>query len=314
MRRKSEGASHHVPVLLDQSIAGLNLKKGGCYIDGTFGRGGHSGAILDRLGPSGRLLAIDRDPQAIAEASEKLLQDPRFELLQGEISELKEHANKRNLLGKVDGLLLDLGVSSPQLDEADRGFSFQSDGPLDMRMDPTKGESAASWLAQVKERDLKKVLFAFGEERNAGRIAQAIVAARSLQPILRTSQLAAIISDAAPARGQKKHPATKTFQAIRIRINDELRELDEALQASIDLLCCGGRLCVISFHSLEDRRVKRFMRNASRESVHYRGLPEIPQEHRPPLKLVTKPVSAADDEIESNPRSRSARLRIAERL
>jgi 16S rRNA (cytosine1402-N4)-methyltransferase len=314
VRKKSEGTSHHVPVLLDQSIAGLSLKKGGCYVDGTFGRGGHSGAILDRLGPSGRLLAIDRDPQAIAEASKKLLQDPRIELLQGEISELKKHANKRNLLGKVDGLLLDLGVSSPQLDEADRGFSFQSDGPLDMRMDPTKGESAASWLAQVKERDLKKVLYAFGEERNAGRIAQAIVAARSLQPILRTSQLAAIISDAAPARGQKKHPATKTFQAIRIRINDELRQLDDALQASIDLLCCGGRLCVISFHSLEDRQVKRFMRNASLESVQYRGLPEIPKEHRPLFKLVAKPVSATDDEIASNPRSRSARLRIAERL
>ncbi len=314
MKKKSEGASRHVPVLLDSSIAGLNLKADGCYVDGTFGRGGHSSAVLNYLDSRGRLLAIDRDPQAITEADDRLLRDPRFELIQGEISELKKHANKRELLGKVDGLLLDLGVSSPQLDEAERGFSFQSDGPLDMRMDPTKGESAASWLTKVKERDLKKVLFAFGEERNAGRIAKAIIAARSLRPILRTTELAEIVSSAVLARGQKRHPATKTFQAIRIYINDELSELDDALQASIDLLCSGGRLCVISFHSLEDRRVKRFMRDASREPAQYRGLPEIPAEHRPAFRLVDKPIRATDNEIAANPRSRSARLRIAERL
>jgi 16S rRNA (cytosine1402-N4)-methyltransferase len=181
-------------------------------------------------------------------------------------------------------------------------------------MDPTSGESAASWLAKVKERDLKKVLYAFGEERNAGRIAKAIVAARALQPILRTSELADIVTLAAPGREHKRHPATKTFQAIRIRINDELQQLDEALRASIDLLRRGGRLCVISFHSLEDRRVKRFMRDASRESVQYRGLPEVPLQHRPPFRLIGKMIGATDNEIAANPRSRSARLRIAERL
>ena len=260
------------------------------------------------------MLAIDRDPQAIATAADALKSDPRFELAQGEFSELKEHAIKRNVLGKVDGLLLDLGVSSPQLDEAERGFSFQSDGPLDMRMDPTTGSSAADWLANVKERELRKVLFEFGEERFAARIARAIVAARSLQPIRRTAELAKIVSEAVPSHGQRRHPATKTFQAIRIRINDELQQLESALRASIDLLRPGGRLCVISFHSLEDRRVKRFMRDASREPAPWRGLPEIPQEHRPPFKVIGKMISATDEEIGMNVRARSARFRVAERL
>jgi 16S rRNA (cytosine1402-N4)-methyltransferase len=314
VKKKSEGAGRHVPVLLDPCIAGLNLRKGGCYIDGTFGRGGHSKAILKRLGPEGRLLAIDRDPQAIAEADPELLQDPRFVLVQGELAELNEYAIKNNLLGKVAGLLLDLGVSSPQLDEAERGFSFQYDGPLDMRMDPNTGESAASWLAKVKERDLKKVLYAFGEERHAGRIAKAIIAARALRPVSRTADLAEIIAAAAPARGQKRHPATKTFQAIRIFINDELQQLDDALRAAADLLRSGGRLCVISFHSLEDRRVKRFMRDASRVSEQYRGLPNIPKAHLPSFRLVGKAISANELETAANPRARSARLRVAERL
>jgi len=304
----------HVPVLLQPVIAGLNLHKDGLYIDATFGRGGHSLAILDQLGPAGRLLAIDRDPQAIDAVADAMKSDPRFELMQGEFSELKEYANKRNLLGKVDGLLLDLGVSSPQLDEAERGFSFQSDGPLDMRMDPTTGSSAADWLANVKERELRKVLFEFGEERFANRITKAIVAARASQPIRRTAELARIISTAVPFRGQKRHPATKTFQAIRIRINDELQQLEQALRATADLLRPGGRLCVISFHSLEDRRVKRFMREVSREAEPFRGLPDVPEEHRPPFKLVGKMISATDAEIQSNLRARSARLRIAERL
>jgi 16S rRNA (cytosine1402-N4)-methyltransferase len=314
VKKELRGSSTHVPVLLDPVIAGLNLHEDGLYIDGTFGRGGHSLAILNRLGDTGRLLAIDRDPQAIDAAADALKNDPRFELIKGEFSELKEHAIKRNLLGKVDGLLLDLGVSSPQLDEAERGFSFQSDGPLDMRMDPTSGSSAADWLATVKERDLRKVLFEFGEERFAVRIARAIVAARAVQPIRRTAELAKIVSEAVPLRGQKRHPATKTFQAIRIRINDELQQLEQGLRASTDLLRPGGRLCVISFHSLEDRRVKRFMRDASREAAPYRGLPEIPEEHRPPFKLIGKMISATKEEIELNVRSRSARLRVAERL
>ena len=303
-----------MPVLLGPAIAGLNLKADGWYIDGTFGRGGHSGAILENLGADGRLLAIDRDPQAIENASPALKRDTRLELINGKFSEIKQYAIERNVLGKVDGLLLDLGVSSPQLDEAERGFSFRSDGPLDMRMDPNHGQSAADWLDRVEERTLRKVLQQLGEERNASRIARAIVAARALAPIRRTSELAEIVRAAVPARGQKKHPATKTFQAIRIFINDELAELEKALEASIDVLAPGGRLCVISFHSLEDRRVKRFMRNASRESEQYRGMPDVPAEHRPPFKLVGKAISPTDEEIAANVRARSSRLRIAERL
>jgi len=314
VNKELQSSRTHVPVLLDAVIAGLNLHQDGLYIDATFGRGGHSLAILNQLGPAGRLLAIDRDPQAIDAVTDAMKSDPRFELMQGEFSELKEYANKRNLLGKVDGLLLDLGVSSPQLDEAERGFSFQSDGPLDMRMDPTTGSSAADWLANVKERELRKVLFEFGEERFANRITKAIVAARASQPIRRTAELARIVSEAVPSRGLKRHPATKTFQAIRIRINDELQQLEQALRATADLLRPGGRLCVISFHSLEDRRVKRFMREASREAEPFRGLPQVPEEHRPPFKLVGKMISATDAEIQSNVRARSARLRVAERL
>jgi 16S rRNA (cytosine1402-N4)-methyltransferase len=304
----------HIPVLLQPVLDGLSIQPGGIYIDGTFGRGGHSKAILQRLGVKGRLLAIDRDPQAIAEADSALVNDPRFELLGGEIAELKNIASERHLLGEVDGLLLDLGVSSPQLDEAERGFSFRSDGPLDMRMDPGSGRSAADWLATVDERELKIVLLKYGEEKFARRIAAAIVAARQHKAILRTAQLAEIVAAVAPQHGSRKHPATKTFQAIRVFVNDEIEQLNAALNASIDLLKKGGRLCVISFHSLEDRPVKRFMRNASKESVQYRGLPDVPQEHRPPLKLVGKAVSATEHEIAANVRSRSAHLRVAERI
>jgi len=282
----------HVPVLLGPVLEGLNIQPGGWYVDGTFGRGGHSSAILKQLDTEGRLLAIDRDPQAIAQVDEALQHDPRFELLHGEFAELKNYAVERKFLGKVDGLLLDLGVSSPQLDEAARGFSFQSDGPLDMRMDPTSGSSAAEWLEQVDEKDLKKVLVQLGEERFAGRIARAIVAARAVNPIRTTLALAEIVKAVVPSRGQRKNPATKTFQAIRIFVNKELEQLEKALEASLDLLRPGGRLCVISFHSLEDRRVKRFMRDASQEPVQFRG----------------------EEEIAANVRARSARLRVAERL
>ena len=304
----------HVPVLLGPVLEGLNIRPGGWYVDGTFGRGGHSSAILKQLDTEGRLLAIDRDPQAIAQVDEALQHDPRFELLHGEFAELKNYAIERKFLGKVDGLLLDLGVSSPQLDEAARGFSFQSDGPLDMRMDPTSGSSAAEWLEQVDEKDLKKVLAQLGEERFAGRIARAIVAARAVNPIRTTLALAEIVKAVVPSRGQRKNPATKTFQAIRIFVNKELEQLEKALEASLDLLRPGGRLCVISFHSLEDRRVKRFMRDASQEPVQFRGLPDIPEEFRPRLKLIGKAVKASEEEIAANVRARSARLRVAERL
>ena len=304
----------HVPVLLGPVLEGLNIRPAGWYVDGTFGRGGHSSALLKLLDNEGRLLAIDRDPQAIAQVDEALQQDPRFELVHGEFAELKNYAIERKFLGKVDGLLLDLGVSSPQLDEAARGFSFQSDGPLDMRMDPTRGSSAAEWLEQVDEKDLKKVLSQLGEERFAGRIARAIVAARVLTPISTTTQLADIVKAVVPSRGQRKNPATKTFQAIRIFVNKELEQLQKALADSLDLLRPGGRLCVISFHSLEDRRVKRFIRDAAQEPAQFRGLPNIPEEFHPRLKSIGKVVSASEQEIAANVRARSARLRVAERL
>jgi 16S rRNA (cytosine1402-N4)-methyltransferase len=304
----------HVPVLLDQVLEGLNIHSDGRYVDATFGRGGHSSAILRQLGSEGRLLAFDRDPSAISEVDKALEQDPRFELVKGEFSELRNYAIERKLLGKVDGLLLDLGVSSPQLDEAARGFSFQAEGPLDMRMDPTSGISAAEWLEDVDEKDLKKVLAKLGEERFAARIARAIVTARETKAISTTTDLADIVKAAVPSRGQRRHPATKTFQAIRIFINRELEQLEQALESSLDLLRPGGRLCVISFHSLEDRRVKRFMRDASQVPEQYRGLPDVPQEYRPRLKLVGKAVTPGEAEIAANVRARSARLRIAERL
>lgn len=304
----------HVPVLLGPVLEGLNIQPAGWYVDGTFGRGGHSSALLKLLDNEGRLLAIDRDPQAIAQVDEALQQDPRFELVHGEFAELKNYAIERKFLGKVDGLLLDLGVSSPQLDEAARGFSFQSDGPLDMRMDPTRGSSAAEWLEQVDEKDLKKVLSQLGEERFAGRIARSIVATRVLTPIRTTRQLADIVKAVVPSRGQRKNPATKTFQAIRIFVNKELEQLQKALADSLDLLRPGGRLCVISFHSLEDRRVKRFIRDAAQEPAQFRGLPNIPEEFHPRLKSIGKVVRASEQEIAANVRARSARLRVAERL
>ncbi len=304
----------HVPVLKGPVLEGLNIRPDGCYVDGTFGRGGHSTAIAEILGSEGRLIALDRDPEAIAAAPTALTDDPRFEIVRGEIAELKKIALDRNLLGKVDGLLLDLGVSSPQLDQAGRGFSFMRGGPLDMRMDPQSGISAADWLADVDEKTLKKVLFKYADEKFAGPIARAIVTARSHEAIVRTEQLAEVVSAAAPRRQRRKHPATKTFQAIRMQINDELGQLESALAASVDLLRPGGRLCVISFHSIEDRMVKRFMRNASREPEQYRGLPSIPAESKPTFKLIGKAISATAEEIAANVRARSAHLRIAERL
>ncbi|HWM29531.1 MAG TPA: 16S rRNA (cytosine(1402)-N(4))-methyltransferase RsmH [Woeseiaceae bacterium] len=314
MNAESGSGRHHTPVLLGPVMLGLELKPGGLYMDGTFGRGGHSREILKRLGSAGRLVAIDRDPQAVAAVDPLLERDPRFGIVKGEIANIRQIAAERSLIGKLDGLLLDLGVSSPQLDDPERGFSFRGDGMLDMRMDPTSGQSAAEWLATVGEKELRKVLSGLGEERFAGRIAKAIVAARAAKPIRRTSELADIVAAAVPVRGQHKHPATKTFQAIRIRINDELRQLEQALEASGGLLAPGGRLCVISFHSLEDRRVKRFMRNASREAEAYRGLPSIPEDQRATFRLIGKAQKASDDEVSANPRARSARLRIAERV
>ena len=307
----------HVPVLLGPVLQGLNVKPDGLYVDGTFGRGGHSREILQRLDSDGRLIAVDRDPQAIASASESFRNDPRFELIRSDIAKLKTIITDRKVMGAVDGLLLDLGVSSPQLDEAHRGFSFLRDGPLDMRMDPEAGQSARDWLASVDEQELKRVISKFGEEKHAARIAGAIAAAREKEDIRSTAQLAAIVEAAVPAPYGKprlrKHPATKTFQAIRIAINEELQQLETALTQSLGILKSGGRLCVISFHSLEDRLVKRFMRNASRVAEPYRGLPSIPDEFRPRLKVIGRAITATAEEIAANPRARSARLRVAER-
>ena len=305
----------HVPVLLGPVLQGLKIKPDGCYVDGTFGRGGHSGEILKQLNANGRLIAIDRDPEAIASAPQTLTNDPRFELIRGEIAQLESIITGRGLLGEVDGLLLDLGVSSPQLDEAERGFSFMRDGPLDMRMDPDTGIPASAWLATVAESELRRVLRQYGEETSATRIARAIVNARRDAPISRTAELARIVEEAAPARGKQQiHPATKTFQAIRIFINRELEQLEDVLQQTLRVLGNGGRLCVISFHSLEDRIVKRFIRDASREPEQYRGMPSIPVEFRPQLKPVGRVIMATAEEIEANRRARSARLRIAEHV
>ncbi len=315
MLSKDNGTAAHVPVLLNAVLAGLKIRPAGFYIDGTFGRGGHSKAILNELGANGRLMAIDRDPDAIAAADDALLADPRFELVRGEIAELDSIASDRQLEGRIDGMLFDLGVSSPQLDRAERGFSFQHDGPLDMRMDPDRGESAATWLGKVSEQELRRVLRIYGEEKQASRIAAAIVAARGAAPIETTGRLASVVATAVPAAAaQRKHPATKTFQAIRIFLNAELEQLERGLDASLGLLKKGGRLVVISFHSLEDRIVKRFMRDHSRESEQYRGMPDVPPEHRPAFRLVGRAQAADAHELDANPRSRSARLRIAERL
>lgn len=304
----------HTPVLLKEAIDALDVKKDGFYIDGTFGRGGHSKEILERLGEKGRLVAIDRDPDAISD-SEKLFEgDIRFNLDKDEMKNIKLVSQKNYDSSKIHGILLDLGVSSPQLDCASRGFSFQKDGPLDMRMDPINGLSAADWLARVSEKKLREVLFKYGEERFSSRIARSIIKSRSEKPILTTLELAEIIKNVYPNTHQKKHPATKTFQAIRIFINDELKQLENALDSSLEILKKGGRLCVISFHSLEDRIVKRFIRNFSNESEQYRGMPDVPDEFKPKLKKIGKAIKASVDEVKDNVRSRSAVLRIAERI
>ena len=311
---KGKDENKHIPVLLNEAITGLNIKKNGIYIDGTFGRGGHSKEILKALDEKGHLFAIDRDLQAIDEIDSEFENDLRFELIKDEMSELKNIVKEKSLSGKIDGVIFDLGVSSPQLDQALRGFSFQKDGPLDMRMDTTKGITAAEWLSSVSEDQLRKVLFQYGEEKFSSRIARNIIKNRNTTSLNTTFDLVNIITQALPKMYFKKHPATKTFQAIRIYINDELSQLESALNASLELLRSGGRLCVISFHSLEDRIVKRFIKNASLESKQYRGLPDVPVEFQPKLKIIGKAVRASIAEIGMNVRSRSAVLRIAERI
>lgn len=304
----------HVSVLLDESIQALSIKPDGCYIDATFGRGGHSRAILAQLGPNGQLLSIDRDPQACAVADQ--IDDPRFHFYRGPFSSIKQFVEQQGWMEQVDGILFDLGVSSPQLDQAERGFSFLHDGPLDMRMDPENGQSAAEWLAQADADDIAWVLKTFGEERHAKRIARAIVQDRvEKQPYTRTKALADMIARVNPSKERNKHPATRSFQAIRIYINSELKEIETALDASLSVLAEQGRLAVISFHSLEDRIVKQFIKRQSKGAPVPKGLPLTEAELKQDCTLdaVGKAIKPSDAEIAVNPRSRSSVLRIAKR-
>ncbi len=291
----------HQPVMLQEAMEWLAVEAEGIYVDATFGRGGHARAILERLGPHGRLLALDKDPEAVTAADLKFAAEQRFAVVRGTFAMLKAYVEQRGWQGQVSGVLLDLGVSSPQLESAERGFSFLHDGPLDMRMDPDSGISAAAWLAKAKENEIADVLYQYGEERYARRIARAIVTARKQTPITRTLEFAAIVSRAHPRWEHGRHPATKSFQALRIFINQELSELESCLNQCLDVLAPRGRLAVISFHSLEDRIVKRFIRDQARAEP-------------PTLKSLGKARRAAREETLANPRARSAVLRGAERL
>jgi 16S rRNA (cytosine1402-N4)-methyltransferase len=302
----------HLPVLANEAVEALAIRPDGIYVDGTFGRGGHSRLILDRLGPSGRLIALDRDPAA--EAVARSITDSRFSFFREKFSSIEKILKDLPL---ANGMLFDLGVSSPQLDDPARGFSFRADGPLDMRMDPGAGPSAAEWLATAKQEEITEVIRDYGEERFAKQVAAAIVAARGGEPLLRTRQLADLVGQAVRTREPGQDPATRTFQALRIHVNRELEEVSLMLPAALERLAQGGRLAVISFHSLEDRIVKRFLQSAARHGLHDempRHLPlrasEMPQ---PALKLVGRATKASAEEIRANPRARSAILRVAER-
>ncbi|MGE8359797.1 16S rRNA (cytosine(1402)-N(4))-methyltransferase RsmH [Pseudomonas sp.] len=309
-------AYSHITVLLEEAVEGLALRADGCYLDGTFGRGGHSRLILDRLGPDGRLLGFDKDPLAIATGNALAAEDGRFVVVQRSFAELGGEVVVRGLAGKVNGILLDLGVSSPQLDDAERGFSFLNDGPLDMRMDPDRGVSAAQFIGSASEEEIARVFKEYGEERFAKRMARAVVQRRAEQPFERTADLANVLTVANPAWEKGKNPATRAFQGLRIHINNELGDLERGLEAALDNLEVGGRLVVISFHSLEDRIVKLFMRKHAKGEMDKlpRDLPIIPKAFEPRLKLIGKPQFASEAELKANPRSRSAVMRVAEKV
>ena len=304
----------HKPVLLDEALEALAIRPDGCYVDCTFGRGGHSSAILENLGERGRLLAFDKDPDALRFADETFADVPRFSCYPGSFTRLAEVIESLGLAGLVQGVLFDLGVSSPQLDDATRGFSFLRDGALDMRMDPTTGASAAEWINRAGRTEISDVLRNFGEERYAGRIARAIVARRAEQALTSTRQLAELIKSVVPTVERDKHPATRSFQAIRIHVNNELQELQTALSQALDVLAVGGRLAVISFHSGEDRIVKRFVRQESRADPYPSYLPVPARQIKPRLRAVGRPLKAGTEEQQGNPRARSATLRVAEKL
>ena len=305
--------STHVPVLLHESIQGLKIQGGGTYIDCTLGRGGHSQFLLQSLTRQGRLFLLDQDPSAIECARQKFASDERVKVIHQTFANLAEVGIDNDLVAKVDGIFFDLGVSSPQLDEAHRGFSFSHDGPLDMRMNTSDGLTAAEWLASVSAREFTRVLYEFGEERHAKKIASKVLEQQQVSGITTTKRLAQIVKECYPANYQGIHPATRTFQAIRIAINGELDALQQGLNAAFDLLAGGGRLAVISFHSLEDRMVKRFIRDTKQEDLLPSRLPVMPEltDH---LKPVGKLIRPSEKELEVNPRSRSARLRVAEKV
>jgi 16S rRNA (cytosine1402-N4)-methyltransferase len=303
----------HQPVMLGPVLEALQVKEDGLYVDGTFGRGGHSTALLGRLGKDGSLLVFEKDPRAVEFAVHHHGEESRLMLRHGSFVNLERVVSELGWQGKVDGILFDLGVSSPQLDDAQRGFSFQNDGPLDMRMDPDAGMSAAEWLAEASSDEIADVLWRYGEERFSRRIARAIIRRRQEAPLTTTGELVAVICSAMPRRDGHKHPATRSFQAIRIFINRELEELETVLPMAVRALAPGGRLAVISFHSLEDRLVKRFIRDQHRGPQLPADLPVMPQAWAPRLQPVGKPVRATEEEIASNPRARSAILRVAER-
>ena len=303
----------HQTVLLREAVQALVTRPDGFYVDGTFGRGGHSRCLLESLDANGRLLGVDKDPAAGAAAGELAMGEPRFEFYHGSFAQLP-HQLRRMGIDAVDGILLDLGVSSPQLDESDRGFSFMHDGPLDMRMDTSCGETAAQWLSYAAERDIATVLKDYGEERFARRIAAAIVAARNESPITTTSRLSKVVSEANPRWEKHKHPATRAFQAIRIKVNRELEDLQDLLAGALDMLRIGGRLVVISFHSLEDRLVKRYMRDMARGEAFPPGLPIRDSALNRRMKLVSKAIKADSEEVSGNVRARSAIMRVAEKI
>jgi len=300
--------------MLKEAVDALAVRPEGCYLDATFGRGGHSEEILSQLGQSGRLFAMDKDAEAIDYARKTFSEDARFCIAQRGFTDLLDFSREKHLVGAIDGLLLDLGVSSPQLEDGSRGFSFLRDGPLDMRMNNQAGQSAADWLAIAGEEEITRVLKEYGEERFARRIARAILEARPRNPILTTGQLVALIEKASPVHERHKHPATRTFQAIRIFINNEIEELRSCLRQSLDVLAIGARLVVISFHSLEDRVVKRFMRDAAQGESYPKGLPIREAEFAPKLRLLGRAKKPSDEEIRQNPRARSAVMRVAEVL
>ncbi|KPZ20775.1 16S rRNA (cytosine(1402)-N(4))-methyltransferase RsmH [Pseudomonas coronafaciens] len=306
----------HITVLLEEAVEALAVRADGCYLDGTFGRGGHSRLILSHLGPDGRLLGFDKDPQAIATGQALAAEDGRFVIVQRSFAELGSEALERDLTGKVSGILLDLGVSSPQLDDPERGFSFMNDGPLDMRMDPTRGVSAAEFIASAPAEEIARVFKEYGEERFAKRMANAVVQRREIQPFERTADLAEVLKVANPAWEKGKNPATRAFQGLRIHVNNELGDLEAGLEAAMEALEVGGRLVVISFHSLEDRIVKLFMRKLAKGEADNmpRNLPIQYKAFEPKIKIHGKAQFASDTETKANPRSRSAVMRVAEKL